>query len=60
MPSTKHIASRMFDFPDPFKPVIELKLSSLYLVSGVIHCDFEVNKPAGNDCAHSIRLIALK
>lgn len=29
MPRTKHIASRIFDFPLPFKPVIELKLSSL-------------------------------
>ena len=29
IPSTKHIESRMFDFPEPFNPVIELKLSSL-------------------------------
>jgi hypothetical protein len=33
MPRTKHIESRMFDFPDPFNPVIELKLSSLFYVS---------------------------
>lgn len=29
MPKTKHIESRIFDFPLPFRPVIELKLSSL-------------------------------
>ena len=28
IPSTKHIASRMFDFPEPFKPVIALNDSS--------------------------------
>lgn len=28
IPSTKHIASKMLDLPDPFRPVIELKLSS--------------------------------
>lgn len=29
IPRTKHIASKMFDFPLPLSPVIELKLSSL-------------------------------
>src|SRR5262249_2580269 len=29
MPRTKQMASRMLDFPLPFRPVIELKLSSL-------------------------------
>ena len=29
IPSTKQIASRMLDFPLPFSPVMELKLSSL-------------------------------
>ena len=29
IPRTKHIESNMFDFPEPFRPVIELKLSSL-------------------------------
>lgn len=29
IPRTKHIESRMLDFPLPFRPVIELKLSSL-------------------------------
>lgn len=29
IPSTKHIESRIFDFPLPLRPVIELKLSSL-------------------------------
>jgi hypothetical protein len=33
IPRTKHIESRIFDFPLPFRPVIELKLSSLYLIS---------------------------
>ena len=28
MPRTKHIASRIFDFPLPLRPVMELKLSS--------------------------------
>lgn len=28
IPRTKHIASRMFDFPLPLRPVMELKLSS--------------------------------
>lgn len=29
IPRTKHIESRMFDFPLPLRPVMELKLSSL-------------------------------
>lgn len=33
IPRTKHIESRMFDLPEPFKPVMELKLSSLRSVS---------------------------
>jgi len=33
IPKTKHIESKMFDFPLPFRPVIELKLSSLTQVS---------------------------
>lgn len=33
IPRTKQIASRIFDFPLPFRPVIELKLSSLQIVS---------------------------
>lgn len=33
IPRTKHIASRIFDFPLPFSPVIELKLSSLWVIS---------------------------
>jgi hypothetical protein len=33
MPRTKHIASRMFDLPEPLSPVMELKLSSLLVVS---------------------------
>ena len=28
IPRTKHIASRIFDLPDPLRPVMELKLSS--------------------------------
>lgn len=35
MPRTKHIESRMLDLPLPFRPVMELKLSSLGLVSAV-------------------------
>lgn len=31
IPRTKHIESRMFDLPLPFKPVMELKLSSLHV-----------------------------
>ncbi len=34
IPKTKQMESRMFDFPLPFRPVIELKLSS--------HCDITV------------------
>lgn len=33
IPRTKHIESRIFDFPLPFRPVIELKLSSLWIIS---------------------------
>jgi len=29
MPNTKQMASRMLDFPEPLRPVMELKLSSL-------------------------------
>lgn len=28
MPSTKHIESRMFDLPDPLRPVIALNVGS--------------------------------
>ena len=34
IPSTKHIASRILDLPLPFRPVIELKVSSLWKLSG--------------------------
>lgn len=33
MPSTKQMESRILDFPLPFRPVMELKLSSLVSVS---------------------------
>lgn len=33
IPRTKHIASRIFDFPLPLRPVIELKLSSHPLIT---------------------------
>jgi len=33
IPNTKHIESRIFDFPDPLRPVIELKLSSQPLIT---------------------------
>ena len=33
IPSTKHIASRIFDFPLPLRPVIELKVSSQPLMT---------------------------
>ncbi len=33
IPRTKHIASRILDFPLPFNPVIELKLSSHPLIT---------------------------
>jgi hypothetical protein len=33
IPRTKHMESRIFDFPLPFSPVIELKLSSLQIIS---------------------------
>lgn len=33
IPRTKQMASRMLDLPEPLRPVIELKLSSLFCVS---------------------------
>lgn len=36
IPRTKHIESKIFDFPLPFSPVIELKLSSLHDLSALI------------------------
>lgn len=51
IPRTKHIASRIFDFPLPLSPVIELKLASLvksilvprmFLVAIVYHPDMTV------------------
>ena len=33
IPSTKHIESKIFDLPEPFRPVIELKLSSQPLMT---------------------------
>lgn len=33
MPKTKHIASSIFDFPLPFRPVIELKVGSQPLIT---------------------------
>jgi hypothetical protein len=32
MPSTKHIESRMFDFPEPLRPVMALKCGSNLVV----------------------------
>lgn len=60
IPNTKHIASRIFDFPEPFNPVIALKLSSLCAVRCGSFASSEVNKPAGDDRADGVRLIALK
>lgn len=61
MPSTKHIASRMFDFPEPFNPVIELKVSSLHAVScGRVARGEGVNKPARNDRSDGVRFKALR
>ena len=54
IPRTKHIESRIFDLPDPFSPVIELKLSSLFCVSGGGLAEGQVNKPAGYDCTDGI------
>ncbi len=33
IPRTKHIASRIFDFPLPLRPVMELKVSSHPLIT---------------------------
>ena len=35
MPRTKHIESKILDFPLPFRPVMELKLSSLSQISAL-------------------------
>jgi hypothetical protein len=61
IPNTKHIASKIFDFPDPFSPVIELNVSSLHGMS----CDRVaggegVNKPARNDRSDGVRFEALR
>jgi hypothetical protein len=59
MPSTKHIASRIFDLPEPLRPVIELNWSSLVVVSRLYFANGGVNKPAGDDSADGIRFEAL-
>ena len=41
IPKTKHIASRIFDFPLPLRPVIELKLSSHPLITVRIAYDLK-------------------
>jgi hypothetical protein len=60
IPRTKHIESRMLDLPDPLSPVIELKLSSLPIVSERTNRAAVVNKPAGNDRTDRVRLVALQ
>lgn len=60
IPRTKHIASRILDFPLPFSPVIELKLSSLYPYQYLQswkesrHC-----LPSRDDGSHSVRFKTL-
>lgn len=44
MPNTKQMESRILDFPLPFRPVMELKLSSL--VSVRIQIPFVLSKTA--------------
>lgn len=57
----------MLDLPDPFSPVMELKLSSLHhhIMSESLRarqrnrsCD--IYTPSGDDCSHGIRLEALQ
>jgi hypothetical protein len=47
MPKTKQMASRIFDFPLPLRPVIELKLSSLlsHQHMNSIGCGIETHHP---------------
>lgn len=60
MPRTKHIASRILDFPLPFRPVMELKLSSLPVVRWSAQRRTKgLNIPSRYDCANGIRLEAL-
>lgn len=41
IPRTKQIASKMFDFPDPFAPVIQLKC--LFKSSMTTFCAYDLN-----------------
>lgn len=63
MPSTKQMASRMLDFPDPLRPVIELKLSSLY-IAHKSDCHGTIGRfiysPSGDHRPDGIRLEALQ
>ena len=59
IPRTKHIASKMLDFPEPFRPVIELKLPSLCAVKCLSFREPEVNKPARDDRADGVGFEAL-
>lgn len=60
IPRTKHIESRMLDLPLPFKPVMELKLSSLRASqSSVSIQSAHKYAPARDDGAHGIRLEAV-
>jgi hypothetical protein len=59
IPRTKQIASRMFDFPDPFRPVMALKDSSkpgLQLQHTLVYG----NRHTGDGRPHGVRLEACK
>src|SRR4051812_32141932 len=64
MPSTKQMASRMLDLPEPLRPVIELKLSSLWCPLSALHgltwtrLD-SILVPSRDHGSHGIRLEAL-
>jgi hypothetical protein len=44
MPITKHMASRMFDLPDPFKPVIALNYWSNPVMDVLVEYDLKPSR----------------
>jgi hypothetical protein len=54
------MASRIFDFPLPLRPVIELKLSSLGALAVAVELFWLHYLPSRNDRTHCVRLEALR
>ena len=51
IPKTKHIASKMFDLPDPLRPVIALNDASQPVI--VVRTGYDLKPRKNRDMAHA-------